>query len=150
MQCADLKYHFPRHACLGLVMCLFALGCDARGIPDSKSQESPRDWQTLEVLATAYTLAEDETKKGNVGLAAWGDRLKPGMKAIAVSRDLIPKGLDHRTRVKIEGLPGTYVVRDKMNRRWRNKVDILVKNKRRAREWGKRPVVIRWLDAGES
>ena len=31
-----------------------------------------------EVTATAYTLSEAETKKGNVGLAAWGDQLEPG------------------------------------------------------------------------
>ena len=36
---------------------------------------------TRTVTASAYTLSEAETKKGNVGLAAWGDQLEPGMKA---------------------------------------------------------------------
>lgn len=98
-----------------------------------------------EVTATAYTLSEAETKVGNVGLAAWGDRLTPGMKAIAVSRDLIEHGLTHGTEVTIDGLEGVYVVRDKMNKRWQNKIDIFMGNDvERAREWGKRTVIIRY------
>lgn len=96
-----------------------------------------------EVTATAYTIAEDETKKGHVGLAAWGDQLKPGMNAIAVSRDLIKKGLKHKTEVEIVGM-GQFIVLDKMHRRWSNKIDILMKDKASARKWGKRKVTIRW------
>lgn len=103
--------------------------------------------QSLEVTATAYTMAEAETKKGNVGLAAWGDQLEPGMKAIAVSRDLIDMGLDHETEVRIEGLKGTYVVRDKMNKRWEKKIDIFMgKDREKAMEWGKRKVIIHWTN----
>ncbi len=106
------------------------------------SSEAPK---SLEVAATAYTLAESETKKGNVGLAAWGDQLEPGMKAIAVSRDLIDEGLTHGTAVKIEGLPGEYVVLDKMNRRWTNKIDIFMgTDRKQAREWGRQTVTIQW------
>ena len=87
----------------------------------------------------------EETKKGNIGLAAWGDMLKPGMKAIAVSRDLIDLGLTHRTEVKIEGLEGTYIVRDKMNKRWTKKIDIFMgMDLQKARKWGKRKVTIHW------
>lgn len=110
------------------------------------AQNENEDWQELEVTASAYTLAQDETKQGNVGLAAWGDMITPDMKVIAVSRDLIKQqNIGHRTRVKIEGLPGVYHVRDKMHRRWRNKIDILVPTKSQAFEWGKRTVKIRWL-----
>ena len=63
---------------------------------------------SMEVTATAYTMRAEETKQGNIGLAAWCDQLEPGMKAIAVSRDLIDEGLTHRTEVRIEGLEGTY------------------------------------------
>ena len=106
--------------------------------------------QTLEVTATAYTMAESETKKGNVGLAAWGDQLEPGMKAIAVSRDLIDMGLDHETEVRIEGLEGTYVVRDKMNKRWEKKIDIFMgKDREKAMEWGKKEVTIHWTNEPE-
>lgn len=76
----------------------------------------------MEVTATAYTLREAETKKGHKGLTAWGDQLKPGMKSIAVSRDLIKLGLSHKTEVKIEGFEGTYIVRDKMNKRWKKEL----------------------------
>ncbi|TCO78385.1 3D domain-containing protein [Chromatocurvus halotolerans] len=101
--------------------------------------------RSMEVVATAYTLAEEETKQGNVGLAAWGDRLEPGMKAIAVSRDLIERGLSNGTRVRIEGLDGDYVVRDKMNKRWTKKIDIFMGNdRRRARQWGRQTVTIHW------
>ncbi|MEQ9012623.1 MAG: hypothetical protein RID01_14725 [Algiphilus sp.] len=102
-------------------------------------------WQTTTVTATAYNATEAQTKKGNIGLAAWGDQLVPGMRAIAVSRDLIEKGLRHNTEVKIEGLPGTWIVRDKMNKRWQNKIDIFMGlDEAAAREWGKRQVAIRW------
>lgn len=99
---------------------------------------------TRAVTASAYTLSESETKKGNVGLAAWGDQLKPGMKAIAVSRDLIKAGLTHRTEVQIEGLSGTYMVLDKMNKRWKEKIDILMTSPQAARDWGKKDVTITW------
>lgn len=100
---------------------------------------------TMVVTATAYTMRPEETKKGNVGLTAWGDQLKPGMKAIAVSRDLISLGLRHGTRVTVEGLPGVYIVRDKMNKRWKKKIDIFMGNNvNAARKWGKRKVTIHW------
>lgn len=101
---------------------------------------------SMEVTATAYTLSEAETKKGNVGLAAWGDQLKPGMQAIAVSRDLIDEGLIHGTEVTIEGLEGIFIVRDKMNKRWEEKIDIFMgHNRSAAREWGKQTVTISWV-----
>ena len=98
-----------------------------------------------EVTATAYNSLNSQTKAGDPTLAAWGDTLKPGMKAIAVSRDLIDDGLTHGTKVFIEGLPGTYIVRDKMNKRWEDKIDIYMGNDvKAAREWGKRTVTITW------
>lgn len=101
---------------------------------------------TMEVTASAYTMAESETKKGNIGLAAWGDQLRPGMKAIAVSRDLIEEGLTHGTVVRIEGLEGEYRVLDKMNKRWSEKIDIFMGvDQQAAREWGKRTVTISWV-----
>lgn len=102
--------------------------------------------KTLSVTATAYTMREEETKKGNIGLAAWGDQLEPGMKSIAVSRDLIPMGLGHEAKVKIEGLNGYYVVRDKMNKRWKKKIDVFMgTDVEAAREWGKKKdIQITW------
>lgn len=106
--------------------------------------------QSMEVTASAYTLRASETKDYSPGIAAWGDKLEPGMKAIAVSRDLIDEGLGHMTEVKIEGLEGTYIVRDKMNKRWEEKIDIFMgRDVERAREWGKRTVTIHWTNPPE-
>jgi 3D (Asp-Asp-Asp) domain-containing protein len=99
-----------------------------------------------EVTATAYNSVNSQTKVGDPTLTAWGDTLKPGMKAIAVSRDLIDDGLTHGTEVTIEGgLPGTYIVRDKMNKRWNDKIDIYMGlDIEAAKQWGKRTVTISW------
>jgi len=68
------------------------------------------------------------------------------MKAIAVSRDLLKVyGLKHKQKVRIKGLEGEYVVLDKMNKRWRKKIDIYMgMNKRKAFSWGRRKVEILW------
>ena len=63
----------------------------------------------LTVTATAYNSLPAQTQ-GDPTLTAWGIRLVPGMKAIAVSRDLIRLGLTKGVEVSIDGLPGTYVV----------------------------------------
>ncbi len=100
--------------------------------------------RSLEVTASAYTSNVAETDS-SPSLAAWGDRLKPGMKAIAVSRDLIDMGLTHGTMVSIEGLDGKYAVLDKMNKRWKKKIDIYMGlDKKAAKEWGKRNITIYW------
>jgi 3D (Asp-Asp-Asp) domain-containing protein len=101
--------------------------------------------QSLEVTATAYTSFPAKPIKTRKSLGAWGDELEPGVMAIAVSRDLLQKGLDYNTEVTIEGLPGTYRVLDKMHGRWKNKIDIYMGNDiQAAKNWGKRKVVISW------
>ena len=98
--------------------------------------------KSYKVTATAYNSLHGQTD-GNPSIAAWGDRLKPGMKAIAISRDFLGRGFKRGTKVKISGLPGEYVVLDKMNKRWRNKIDIYMgKDVRAARNWGRRHVTI--------
>ena len=99
---------------------------------------------SLEVTASAYTSTAKETNAKPL-LTAWGDTLKPGMKAIAVSRDLVGMGLSHGVEVSIEGLKGKYKVMDKMNKRWKRKIDLYMGNDvKKAKEWGKRKVTIRW------
>ena len=68
------------------------------------------------------------------------------MKIIAVSRDLLTRyGLRNGTRVKIGGLRGFYTVRDKMNKRFKKRIDIYMgTNRRRALRWGRRSVTISW------
>ncbi len=99
----------------------------------------------IRVTATAYTSHRNQTDRTPF-LAAWNNRIRPGMKIIAVSHDLIRKyGLTNGVRVKIKGLKGYYVVRDKMNKRFRNRVDLYMGvNKRRALRWGKRRITIVW------
>jgi 3D (Asp-Asp-Asp) domain-containing protein len=116
-----------------LFVIISLLGCD-------------RKTKSLEVTATAYTSNANETDS-SPSLAAWGDTLKPGMKIVAVSRDLIEMGLSRGVKVSIDGLDGTYTVLDKMNKRWTRKIDIYMgTNVKRAKEWGKRKVIIRWKD----
>lgn len=98
--------------------------------------------KSYKVTATAYNSVRAQTNS-NPSIAAWGDRLKPGMKAIAVSRDFLGRGFKRGTKVKISGLPGEYVVLDKMNKRWRNKIDIYMgRDVQAARNWGRRHVTI--------
>ncbi len=101
--------------------------------------------KNLRVTATAYTSHVGQTDS-TPNIAAWGDRLRPGMKAIAVSRDLLKVyGLKHKQKVRIKGLKGEYVVLDKMHKRWRKKIDIYMgRDKRKAFRWGRRKVEIQW------
>ncbi|MBJ6608889.1 MAG: 3D domain-containing protein [Candidatus Thiothrix moscowensis] len=100
---------------------------------------------SLQVTATAYNSLPSQTD-GTPDIAAWGDRLSPGMKAIAISRDLLRHhGLTRGDKVRIRGLDGEYVVLDKMNSRWRKKIDIFMgKDRHAAKQWGRRKVTIHW------
>lgn len=106
--------------------------------------ERPRV-RSLAVTATAYNSLPEQTHPLHPNIAAWGDTLYPGMQSIAVSRDLLDTGLVHNTEVRIAGLPGTYRVLDKMNRRWRKRIDIYMGlNRDSALQWGKQQVIISW------
>ncbi len=100
--------------------------------------------EVLRVTASAYNATPEQTD-GDPDIGAWGDRLKPGVRAIAVSRDLLELGMTRGTRVRIDGLPGEYRVMDKMAKRWRRKIDIFMGDDiQGARQWGVREVTIRW------
>lgn len=100
---------------------------------------------SLKVTATAYNSVPRQTDS-TPDIAAWGDRLRPGMKAIAISSDLLKQhGLTRGDKIRIKGLEGEYVVLDKMHSRWRKKIDIYMgKDRREAKRWGKRTVTIHW------
>ena len=101
-------------------------------------------WKSIEVTATAYNSLRYQTSN-TPNITAWGDSLKPGMPYIAVSRDLIKQGLVHNTLVKLEGFNGTFLVKDKMNRRWRNRIDIYMgKDIKKAKEWGKQKLQLQY------
>ena len=100
--------------------------------------------QRLTVTASAYNSTRAQTS-GNPTEAAWGDSLEPGMKAIAVSDDLLDRGLEPGTEVRIEGLDGAYTVLDRMASRHRNRIDIYMGlDVQAAREWGLQEVTISW------
>ena len=126
-----------------ILILILAAGSTSCGTKERASEEAKEiRYDTIQVTATAYNSTEAQTKKGNIGLAAWGDTLKPGMKAIAISRDFLRENiLEHNAEVKIEGLEGSYRVLDKMNKRWTRKIDIYMGlDEEAARNWGKRKV----------
>ena len=135
---------------LSIVAVLLLSGCSIFPSQITLKKSSEKDFKVekkkfdLIVTATAYTSCRRETDKTPY-LAAWNNRLKPSVKSIAVSRDLLEMGLTNKTKVTIAGLPGTYIVLDKMNKRWKKKIDIYMGCKlKKARRWGKRKVTIHW------
>lgn len=103
------------------------------------------DWVTICVTATAYNSLGYQTK-GNPKLTAWGDTLRPGMNAIAVSRDLLELGLDHNSKIKIEGFDSTFYIKDKMHYRWRNRIDIYMgEDVEKARKFGRKKLNISYV-----
>lgn len=110
------------------------------------------DWQKITVTASAYNSLKQQGE-GNPLITAWGDSLRPHVQSIAVSRDLIRKGLKHNTPVKIEGFEGVFIVNDKMHPRWRNKIDIYMGTDReKALKWGRRKIEIAFpapVESGE-
>lgn len=109
------------------------------------SCRNEEQWMSMEVMASAYNSTRAQTD-GNPNITAWGDTLYPTTKSIAVSRDLIKKGLTHHTKVKIEGFEGIFVVNDKMHPKWRNKIDIYFgTDVNAARQWGRKKVKIQYL-----
>lgn len=119
------------------ILALLLISCS------EQQNEEPREvWDSLMVTASAYNSTIGQTS-GNPNIAAFGDSLQPGMKSIAVSRDLLRKGLKHNTPVVIDGLEGVYLVKDKMHRKWRNHIDIYMgEDIEAARAWGRRKVCI--------
>ncbi len=126
---------------ISIVFIIFAVSLTA-GFSSCNFSSNPEPeivWDTLQVTVSAYNSVHWQTDSINPSLAAWGDTLKPGTKAIAVSRDLIQKGFKHNTPVKIEGFDSIYLVKDKMHYRWTNKIDIYMGNDvEKARNFGRK------------
>ena len=109
------------------------------------SRCTPVETNSLEVTATAYNSLPGQTHPDHPSIGAWGDTLRPGIKSIAVSVDLIDSGLVRNTKVEIEGLAGKYIVLDKMHHRWQKRIDIhMGKNADAAMKWGVQNVTIKW------
>ena len=121
-----------------LILIVFLiLGC--KEVPTTKYE-----WKTIKVTATVYNSTSRQTD-GNPFISAFGDSLKPGMKCIAVSKDLYRLGLKKDTFVYIEGLKGIYLVKDRMHDRWKNKIDIYMGNDIiAAKRWGRKKVNVHY------
>jgi hypothetical protein len=76
---------------------------------------------------------------------SWGDELRPGMKVLAVSPDLVARGLGRGTRVRIEGLPPSYRVRHELGAGTHERVEIFMgTDAEAARRWHERRAQIWW------
>jgi 3D (Asp-Asp-Asp) domain-containing protein len=108
------------------------------------AQVAAAEERVLAVIATAYNSTTAQTDaRPNRG--AWGDRIEPGMKVIAVSPDLVKRGLKRGTKVRIDELEGEWIVLDRTPSRLRNHIDIYMgTDVAAAREWGRKKVTIRW------
>lgn len=121
------------------LICFAALSCR------DDSMEKDMEWIPLKVTATAYNSVPNQTSSVHPKITAWGDSIKPSVKWIAVSRDLLKKGLSYNTMVKIDSLAGIYLVKDKMHHRWLNRIDIYMgTDVQKAKEWGRKKLTIHY------
>jgi len=96
------------------------------------------------VTASAYNSHPDQTD-GDPFLTASGERLRPGMRALAVSEDLFEAGLEFGTRVRIDGMDGEWVVLDRMPDGRRRSIDLYFGiDEQAALEFGRKRVRIDW------
>ena len=123
---------------LSLVLCPF-FNCSKQ-----EKKKTSFEWKTIEVTATAYNSLAYQTDS-DPNITAYGDSLQPGLKSIAVSRDLLKLGMKHNTPIVIEGLKGLYFVNDKMNRRWTKRVDIYMGDDvNAAKQWGRKKIILHY------
>ncbi len=133
-----MKYYYLRDfkILIYIPLLLIALSC---------GEEKSIKKKSIKVTATAFNSVRYQTSS-QPKITAWGDTLKPGLKAIAVSRDLIDSGLTHGTKVNIEGFKGDFVVLDKMDGRFKNTIDIYFgQDIDSAKEWGTKEIKVSWL-----
>lgn len=108
------------------------------------TQSAWAGYRSMVVTVTAYNSVQSQTDS-NPQIAAWSDKLKPGMRAVAVSRDLLGEGLKQGTKVAIQGFKKDFVVMDKMAPGIRRTLDIYMgQNVKKAREFGRQQLRIWW------
>jgi len=111
-------------------------------LSDAINQEyADQPFSTLKVTATAYSAREEECN-AQPWITASGTPSRVGV--IAVSRDLESIGVQLGDFVIVKGM-GLFRVEDRMNKRWRKRIDILHGNPEAARRFAKREVEIMWL-----
>ena len=144
LSCSSISPTPPREAPRAPAPVAPAEPAPAPAQPEAVAPPAAPEATQLRVTATAYnSLPTQGVGRGTHG--AWGDRLKPGKKTIAVSHDLLALGLTRGVQVEIEGLSGLYTVMDRLPSRWSRRIDIYMgTDVRAARRWGRRDVQIRW------
>ena len=85
------------------------------------------------VTATCYSPSIDETDSTPF-ITASGDSV--GVKHIAVSRDLYKKGWRFDSIVYIKEMNEFFIIKDLMNKRWKNRIDFFALTKPEALEFG--------------
>jgi 3D (Asp-Asp-Asp) domain-containing protein len=104
---------------------------------------APIEAKSMTVTATAYNSIVAQTDS-TPHIGACNKSIKSRKDVIAVSQDLFEMGLDCGKKVRIEGI-GEFTVLDKMNGRWKRRIDIhMGKKVRKAVAWGERKVRIHW------
>ncbi|MFV8225864.1 3D domain-containing protein [Christiangramia aquimixticola] len=122
------------------ILFLYLTACNT-----TDNKEPVAEWNTICVTATAYNSVSGQTNE-HPKITAWGDTLKPGMRAIAVSRDLLEMGFDYNSPVKIEGFEGVFYIKDKMHSRWKHRIDIYMGNDvEKAEKFGRKKLNISFI-----
>lgn len=117
------------------------LGVSAYVVYDSTTHSHTRT-----VTATAYTSAVSQTDSTPYTPACGGD-LRDGTPTVAVSNDLWKAGLRCGRVIMIRGQQ--FTVRDKMHKRWSNRIDIYHGDDlAAARAFGKRRLEINYRQEG--
>ena len=146
LQVSRLEQESRRAWRVALVLVAIAGAC-AKPLPPAPAPPSPEaapGLTSMSVVATAYNSLQSQTDDDPT-MTAHGVELAPGMRVIAVSRDLEAMGLARGTRVRIEGLPGEWTVADRMADRWKRRIDVYMGNDvDRARRFGRREVRLQW------
>jgi 3D (Asp-Asp-Asp) domain-containing protein len=93
------------------------------------------------VTATIYHAVEGQTDSTPL-ITASGKHIDPNNpekhRWIAVSRDLEPLGFTFGTEVIVEGalgMEGIWIVQDRMNKRWKHRIDFLVNKEKKLGKW---------------
>ena len=124
---------------------LLALALCLPNAPSRADSVAPQV-RSVVVDATAYNSIPEQTGE-DASLSASGHRLEPGMRAIAVSADLARMGLVHGRKVRIDGVDGVWVVRDRMPEQWTRRIDVYMgEDVEAALAFGRRRVRITWQE----
>jgi len=101
------------------------------------------------VEATAYNAVKEQCDS-TPNICAWNDKIHRNNqnKIVAVSRDLIRLGLNRKTPIyyKNDNTIKKKIVLDKVNKRFRSRIDILKSFKNEAFEFGKKKIRIYWYE----